>query len=77
MTEEKRKMIIDHMKLMAKLQKDPDYKEVAEQLEQKEPLPAEMEGGGSSWWYVCGDCHGAININDHYCRHCGRGVTWT
>lgn len=39
-------------------------------------LPAEMEGGGSCWWYVCQDCHGDISLNDHYCRHCGRKVSW-
>ena len=50
---------------------------ILELLAEKDPLPAELEGGGSTWWYVCGDCHGEININDHYCRHCGRGVTWT
>ena len=46
--------------------------ETIELLKEKEPLPAELEGGGSTWWYVCGDCHGAINDSDKYCRHCGR-----
>ena len=27
-----------------------------------------------SWHYVCGDCGGQIDINDNYCRHCGRVV---
>lgn len=47
-----------------------------ELLKEKEQFPAEIEGGGSTWWYVCGDCHGAIMLNDHYCKHCGRAVTW-
>ena len=34
----------------------------------------ETEGGGSSWWYVCPECHGAIDDSDHYCRHCGQAV---
>lgn len=39
-----------------------------------EPVPAEIEGGGSTWWYVCGECHGSINCDDSYCRHCGRKI---
>lgn len=39
-----------------------------------EPVEAEIEGGGSNWWYVCGECHGAIDRADQYCRHCGRKV---
>jgi len=27
-----------------------------------------------SWHYICGDCGGKIDINDNYCRHCGRVV---
>lgn len=46
-------------------------------LKEQEPLPAEMEGGGSTWWMVCGDCHGSIDTNDHYCKHCGRKVKWS
>lgn len=49
-------------------------KEVAERIT---PAEAEIEGGGSSWFYVCGECHGAINPKDKYCRHCGRPVEWT
>lgn len=39
-----------------------------------EPVERELEGGGSSWWYVCAECHGAIDSNDKYCKHCGRKV---
>ena len=34
-------------------------------------VKAEIEGGGSNWWYVCSECHGAIDKSDQYCRHCG------
>lgn len=27
-----------------------------------------------SWHYICGDCGGQIDIQDNYCRHCGRVV---
>ncbi len=41
-------------------------------------VPAEYEGDArSSWWYVCGECHGAIDTNDHYCRHCGSEIDWS
>ena len=43
---------------------------------QGEPAEAEIEGGGSSWFYVCGDCHGIIDWKDAYCHHCGRKVKW-
>ena len=39
-----------------------------------EPVQAEIEGGGHSWWYVCGDCHGLIDPSDIYCRNCGRKI---
>ena len=45
-----------------------------ELLKEKEPVEAEIEGGGSSWWYVCGECHGTIDKWDSYCKHCGRRV---
>lgn len=38
------------------------------------PEEMEMEGGGTSWWYVCPECHGAIDNRDSYCRHCGQAV---
>ena len=40
-------------------------------------VPAEMEGGGHEWWYVCGECHGTIRSQDTFCRHCGRRVKWS
>lgn len=39
--------------------------------------PAEIEGGGSNYWIVCGKCRGWIDTNDHYCRHCGGKVIWS
>lgn len=44
--------------------------------EKQIPKEVEMEGGGSSWWYVCPECHGAINPKDAYCKHCGQAVKW-
>jgi hypothetical protein len=43
-------------------------------LERQEQTTAEIEGGGSSWWFVCEECRGAIDSWDHYCKHCGRQV---
>ena len=67
-----------------KFEKMKDWQKVVQEtgaperldFDEKDPVPAELEGGGSSWWYVCGDCHGAIGLNDHYCKHCGRKVSW-
>ena len=54
----------------------PFCKTIASLLKEQEPLPAEFEGGGYTWFYVCGDCHGQIDERDAYCRHCGRKVKW-
>lgn len=44
---------------------------VAEHFKQ---VRAEIEGGGSSWWYVCEECRGVIDSSDSWCKHCGRPV---
>lgn len=46
----------------------------AEILKRQNPQEMELEGGGSNWWYVCPECHGAIDCMDHFCRHCGQAV---
>ena len=55
------------------------YSQVCEQavneLARNVPRPIEIEGGGSSWWHVCPECHGAIDRSDRFCRHCGQAVT--
>lgn len=40
------------------------------------PVEAELEGGGHTWWYVCGDCHGAVDWNENPCRHCKTPLIW-
>ena len=37
-----------------------------------ETAEKEIEGGGSTWFYVCSECHTAINRWDKYCHECGR-----
>ena len=32
--------------------------------------------GHDSWWYQCGKCKTPIDVNDKYCRMCGRAVKW-
>ena len=46
-------------------------------LNEQEAVEPELEGGGSSWWHVCGECHGMIDKYDNFCRHCGRRVKRT
>ena len=41
-------------------------------MEKQIPTEIEIEGGGHTWWHVCGECHGAIDSSDRYCKHCGR-----
>ena len=39
-------------------------------------IEPDMEGGGNSWFTVCGECHGIIDPKDKYCRNCGQKVKW-
>ena len=39
------------------------------------PEEIEREGGGSSWWYVCPECHGSVDDRDRFCKHCGQALT--
>lgn len=52
------------------------FKDVISLLKGKKPVEAEIEGGGSAWWYVCGECHTAIDTKDKYCRECGTRIRW-
>lgn len=38
------------------------------------PVPAEMEGGGHTWFEVCGECHTTLNSWWKVCPECGRPV---
>ena len=55
-----------------------DHSQICEravnELARNKPQEIEIEGGGHSWWYVCPECHGAIDRSDHFCRHCGQAV---
>ena len=50
--------------------------DAAKALEERIPVETEIEGGGSTWWYVCGDCHTAVDSADRFCRQCGRPLKW-
>ena len=60
---------------------NPDTDALAEAtetvVEHFRPAEIEMEGGGSYWYSVCGECHGVIDDNDLFCKHCGRPVKQT
>ena len=45
-------------------------------LQRNRAAEAEIEGDWHTWFFVCGECHGAIDSNDKYCRHCGREIIW-
>ena len=52
-----------------------------ELLKEQEPVEPQKENDGNpgkwaSWWYVCGNCGGAIDYRDRFCRYCGRAVKW-
>ena len=67
--------LIDHIKTAHDV--DPWAKDMAEELlERDKPVHAELEGGGSTWWYVCEECHTAIDTGAHFCGQCGRPILW-
>lgn len=49
---------------------------MTEQEKDVKEVPAEIEGDAHTWWYVCGECHGAIDPGEHKCRHCKNIVLW-
>lgn len=51
-------------------------KDAAEALEERIPVETEIEGGGSTWWHVCGECHTTVDHVDRFCRQCGRPLKW-
>ena len=50
--------------------------EAAHSVLQVRTAEAEIEGGGTNWFFVCGECHTAIDAKDKYCRQCGREIVW-
>ena len=46
----------------------------AKQLKRNIPQKMDVEGDRGNWWYVCPECHGAIDRGDLFCRHCGQEV---
>lgn len=51
-----------------------EIEELRKQARRSRPQPIEIEGGGSTWWYVCPECHGQMGREDRFCRHCGQAL---
>ena len=67
--------LIDHIRTAVDV--DPWAKEMAAQMLRTQiDIPAQIEGGGTTWFYVCAECHGQIERNDRFCRHCGQAISW-
>lgn len=48
-------------------------------LKEQEPVEAKIIGESKSygsWWFACGACGHAIDVEDKYCRECGSEVKW-
>jgi hypothetical protein len=53
------------------------YIRMAIDLLKEQTTKPEIEGDArSTWWYVCEECHTAIDRCDKYCRQCGRFILW-
>ena len=67
--------LIDHIKTATDV--DPWAKDMAAELLARDiPVSAEIEGGGSTWFFVCGECHGVVDTPNKFCRHCGQAISW-
>ena len=57
--------------------KSQEMKEDALKLiEGVKPSPAEIEGGCTVYWWVCGECHSLIRDGDKFCHECGGAILW-
>ena len=68
--------LIDHIKTAVDV--DPWAKEMAEELLTKhEATKPEVEIVSEILCvYMCPTCHGQIERNDRFCRHCGQAISW-
>lgn len=53
-----------------------EAKGVSRMTEDQKTATVEMEGGGWTWYYVCSECHGAIDTKDKVCPHCKSVISW-
>ena len=71
--------LIDHIKTAIDV--DPWAKEMVEELlkeqEEEEEEEAEIEGSGTTWFFVCGNCHTTLADHARFCQQCGKKVKWT
>ena len=56
--------------------KEMTWEEALRRHELNRAEEPEMEGGGSSWWYACPECHGAVDPKEKRCRHCNKKILW-
>lgn len=45
--------------------------------EDGKPVPVDIEGDRWTWWYVCEECHGAVDWKDKTCPHCKSPLDWS
>ena len=51
--------------------------EQCETIPDKTGAEPDVEGGGSNWYHVCGECHGVIYRAWNFCPECGKKVKWS
>lgn len=54
-------------------------RDALEMLKGQEPVEVKTMRGPKPfepWWFACGACGHAIDLEDNYCRECGRAVKW-
>ena len=45
-------------------------------MNDQETARVEIEGGGWNWFFVCDECHGAVEYKAEKCPQCGRRLNW-
>lgn len=46
-------------------------------MSESRAVEPEIEGGGSTWWYVCGECRGPVSPREKECRRCRTRLDWS
>ena len=50
--------------------------EQCETIPDKEGMTPDIDGGGVTWYFCCGECRRSIQQGWKFCPECGKRVKW-
>ena len=54
-----------------------DLAKQAEVIPDREGATPDIDGGGMTWFFCCGECRHTLQDRWKYCPECGKRVKWT